>query len=167
MPLHCVMIIDTGWLFNWPFLVQYQNEKRLTSQPEALSNEGFHGNAGKVGLLAFFLSILNMGRRAVKKLPCILIQCSSWECSSICIIRLLALTGLQEEKTNLCSMPASMIRSFMRTWQTHRINFWRSCKRKYDFREPFAAALLGGNLKRGDIFCFHTPLHCWSICHAP
>ena len=42
-----------GDLFNWPSLVQYQHEKRLKSQPEALSDEGFHGTAAPVSLLAF------------------------------------------------------------------------------------------------------------------
>ena len=31
--------------FNWPPFVQYQNEKRPTSQTEALLDEGFHGRA--------------------------------------------------------------------------------------------------------------------------
>ena len=36
--------VCTGWFFNWPSLVQHQNEKRLPSQPE-----GFHGTAAPVG----------------------------------------------------------------------------------------------------------------------
>ena len=39
---------------SWPSLVQYQNEKRLTRQPEDLPEEGFHGTAAPVGSLAFF-----------------------------------------------------------------------------------------------------------------
>ena len=50
-----------GDLFNWPSLVQYQHEKRLKSQPEALSDEGFHGTAAQFGSLAFFISVLNGG----------------------------------------------------------------------------------------------------------
>ena len=37
-----------------PFLVQYQNDKRPTSQPEALLNEEYHETAALVGSLAFF-----------------------------------------------------------------------------------------------------------------
>ena len=33
-------------------LVQCQNDKRLTTQPEALLDEGFHGKAALVGSLA-------------------------------------------------------------------------------------------------------------------
>ena len=54
-PKHDI-IHDTGSFFNWPPLVQYQNEKRLTSQPDALSHEGILGNAAPVGSLAFFVS---------------------------------------------------------------------------------------------------------------
>ena len=41
--------------------VQYQNEKRLTSQPEALSDEGYHRTTAPVGSLAFFISVMNRG----------------------------------------------------------------------------------------------------------
>ena len=36
-----------------PTLVQYQNEKRPTRQPEALLDEGFHETAALVGSLTF------------------------------------------------------------------------------------------------------------------
>ena len=36
----------------WPHLVLYQNEKRPTSQPDALLDEEFHGRAALVGFLA-------------------------------------------------------------------------------------------------------------------
>ena len=35
--------------FTGPSFVQYQNDKRPTSQPEALLDEGFHGTAALVG----------------------------------------------------------------------------------------------------------------------
>ena len=39
------------WTFLSPpfYLVQYQHEKRLTSQPDALPDEGFLGTAAPVG----------------------------------------------------------------------------------------------------------------------
>ena len=43
------------WTFLSPpfYLVQYQHEKRLTSQPDALPDEGFLGTAALVGSLDF------------------------------------------------------------------------------------------------------------------
>ena len=41
-----------GDYFNWPPLVQYQDDETPTSQPEALSDEGFHGTSALVGSLA-------------------------------------------------------------------------------------------------------------------
>ena len=62
-------------IFIWSSLVQYQNEKRLTSQLEALADEGFHGIAAPVGLLAlFFISVLNKGGGSVKKSPCMYVH---------------------------------------------------------------------------------------------
>ena len=47
--------------FNWFLLVQYQNEKRRTSQAEALLDRGFHRRAALVGSLAFSIFLLNWG----------------------------------------------------------------------------------------------------------
>ena len=62
---HTLPIIQDD-LFNWPSLVQYQNEKRQTSQPKALSDEGNHGRAAPFGSLALF-------RTEYLKSPCTLI----------------------------------------------------------------------------------------------
>ena len=48
-----LIIQNTGWFRTGP-PVQYQNEKRPTSQPKALLDEGFHGRAALVISLAFF-----------------------------------------------------------------------------------------------------------------
>ena len=45
--------------FNWPSLVQYQNEKRLTSQPEALSDEDSIEQQLRLDCWHFFISVLN------------------------------------------------------------------------------------------------------------
>ena len=66
-PRHRPTLLYTGWLLNWPFLVQYWNERRLTSQPEALSDERFYGTAFLVGSLAFY----NCGTEPKKISPCI------------------------------------------------------------------------------------------------
>ena len=39
--------------------VQYQNEKRLISQPEALSDEGHLRTTAPVGLLVFVIAVMN------------------------------------------------------------------------------------------------------------
>ena len=41
-----------GDYFNWPPLVQYLDDKTPTSQPEARSDEGFHGTSALVDSLA-------------------------------------------------------------------------------------------------------------------
>ena len=46
-------------------------KKGLTSQPEALSDEGFHGTAAPVGSLAIFSFSTEQGG-PVEKSPCIL-----------------------------------------------------------------------------------------------
>ena len=73
--------LDTGWLFKLlPPLVQYQNEKWRTSQPEALSDEGFHATAASVGSLVCFhfstekitlypVSFLDPGRAILQFFP--------------------------------------------------------------------------------------------------
>ena len=54
--------VSTEWFFlNWSLLVQYQNEKRRTSQAEALLGRGFHKRAALVGSLAFSILLLNWG----------------------------------------------------------------------------------------------------------
>ena len=45
-------------------LVQYQNENRLKSQPEALSAKRFHETAVLVGSLVFLISVLKRGSEA-------------------------------------------------------------------------------------------------------
>ena len=55
-----IKLLIQGDLLTGPPLFGTKMKKRLTSQSEALSDEGFHGNAGMVGLLAFFFSVLNM-----------------------------------------------------------------------------------------------------------
>ena len=44
-----------------PPLFSTKMKKGLTSQPEALSDEGFHGTAALFGSLVFFISVLNRG----------------------------------------------------------------------------------------------------------
>ena len=54
--------INTGWFFNWPSLVQYQNKTRPTSQPEAHLDERFRWRVTSWHFLNFGLE--------VKKSPC-------------------------------------------------------------------------------------------------
>ena len=49
------------FFLNWSLLVQYQNEKRRTSQAEALLDRGFHRRAALAGSLAFSILLLNWG----------------------------------------------------------------------------------------------------------
>ena len=49
LPLRNDQIADTVWSFNWPSLVQYQNERKKT-----LSDKGFHGTEAPVGSIDIF-----------------------------------------------------------------------------------------------------------------
>ena len=60
-----------------PPLFSTKMKKGLTSQPEALSDEGFHGTAALVGSLAIF-SFSTEQEGQLKKSPCNCILTARW-----------------------------------------------------------------------------------------
>ena len=62
------------------FLPPSQNEKMPRSQPEALSDEGFHRRAPLVGYMTFFLVLNGGGGVGVKNPSVLWFQAPKWNC---------------------------------------------------------------------------------------
>ena len=63
-----IKLLIQGDLLTGPPLFGTKMKKRLTSQPEALSDKGFHGTEAAVASMAFFHFGTDMG--GLKKSPC-------------------------------------------------------------------------------------------------